>query len=615
MPQQILPYDILAENARRMAARRELPDPLRGDPESPLRVRVASPDPDCPEAYIPRTMTDDPEYTLVQADVDAWRRLRCRHDFEYWCAKCCVIKHKTLGANVPLILNAPQRRIAAVMEADRLAGRPIRIIMLKARQWGGSTLIQVYMAWIQSCHRRNWHSLICSQVKDTSTGIRGMYSRLLADYPQSLWDGDEPPRFHPYERSANVREIAGRGCRVTVSSIQNQDAVRGADFAMAHLSETAFWPSTRTRTPADLIRAVCGSVALIPYSLIAMESTANGVGNYFHAEWLRCRDGHGDKRAVFVPWYEIEMYTMPLAPHELTRFANSLDEYETGLFVTHRCTLDQIHWYRCKRREYQTHDKMMAEYPTTDDEAFVATGSPVFSHRHVERLRQECDEPRTGELNECGDTFVDDTAGHMQLWEPPQPQARYVAAMDIGGRSDNSDYSVISVMRVDSLRPAVAAQWRGHIDHDILGQKAENIARYYNQALLAVESNTLETDSGAGLYILQRLADTYPNMYRRRTYDSISGTESSRVGFHTNRRTKEMVITGLMAAVRDGTYRERDIQACREMLTYEQKSNGSYGAKDGCHDDILMTRAIALHLARDEARIPVLAPYTPQPQW
>ena len=51
------------------------------------------------------------------------------------------------------------------------------------------------------------------------------------------------------------------------------------------------------------------------------------------------------------------------------------------------------------------------------------------------------------------------------------------------------------------------------------------------------------------------------------------------------------------------------------MLTYEQKSNGSYGAKDGCHDDILMTRAIALHLARDEARIPVLAPYTPQPQW
>jgi len=131
---------LLSENARRMAAVRPLPDPLHGDPESSLRVRVASPDPECPEAYVPRTMTDDPEYGLVRHDTAAWRRLRCRHDFEYWCVKCCVIKHKTLGTNVPFVLNAPQRRVAAVMEADRLAGRPIRIIMLKARQWGGSAL-------------------------------------------------------------------------------------------------------------------------------------------------------------------------------------------------------------------------------------------------------------------------------------------------------------------------------------------------------------------------------------------------------------------------------------------------------------------------------------------
>jgi len=479
----------------------------------------------------------------------------------------------------------------------------------------GSTLVQMYMAWIQSCHRRNWHSLICSQVKDTSSGIRGMYSRLLADYPLELWDGDEAPRFRPYERSANVREISGRGCRVTVSSIQNQDAVRGADFAMAHLSETAFWPSTRTRTPADLIRAVCGSVALIPYSLVAMESTANGVGNYFHTEWLRCRDGLGDKRPIFVPWYEIEMYRLPVPEARMAEFAASLDEYERRLFVEHGCTLDQIYWYRCKCREYQTHDKMMAEYPTTDEEAFAVTGSPVFSPRRVEDMRRDCAEPQVGEISERSGEFVDDSAGRLKMWETPQPSARYVAAVDIGGRTEASDFSVISVMRVDTARPAVAAQWRGHIDHDILGRKAGQIAGYYNEALLAVESNTLETDSGAGLYVLERLADTYPNMYRRRVYDSVSNTESTRVGFHTNRRTKEMVLTGLMAAVRDGTYIERDIDACREMLTYEQKPDGSYGAKDGCHDDILITRAIALHLAAADARIPTPDPDCHLPYW
>ena len=75
-----------------------------------------------------------------------------------------------------------------------------------------------------------------------------MYSKLIENYPAELWDGDEPPKFRPYERSSNVREIAGRGCRVTVSSIENQDAIRGADFALAHLSETAFWPATSSHT-------------------------------------------------------------------------------------------------------------------------------------------------------------------------------------------------------------------------------------------------------------------------------------------------------------------------------------------------------------------------------
>jgi len=49
--------------------------------------------------------------------------------------------------------------------------------------------------------------------------------------------------------------------------------------------------------------------------------------------------------------------------------------------------------------------------------------------------------------------------------------------------------------------------------------------------------------------------------------------------------------------VRDGAYIERCNEACNELATYEQLPNGSYAAKAGCHDDILMTRAIALYVA------------------
>ena len=304
---------ILAEDARRREARAAAEggyDPVEGRGCCGPRELVDTPVEGLPRAFVPRAMTADPSYGSVRHDTAGWRRLRCRHDFEYWCAACVCIKHKTLGHDVPFVLNAPQRRVAAMLEADRRAGRPMRMIMLKARQWGGSTLVQMYMAWIQSCVRRNWHSLICAHVKDTAASIRGMYTKMLAAYPSELWDGDEPPRFRPFERSINVREIAGRGCRVTIGSAENQEAVRGADYSMAHLSETAFWPATPRNSPADFIRAVCGAIALIPDSLIVMESTANGVGSYFHSEWLRCKAGDGDKHAVFVAWHEIEIYRL-----------------------------------------------------------------------------------------------------------------------------------------------------------------------------------------------------------------------------------------------------------------------------------------------------------------
>ncbi len=517
-------------------------------------------------------------------------------DFQTWCETCCTIKDKLTGRDIPFKLNAPQRRVLAILEADRLAGRPIRLIMLKARQWGGSTLIQAYMAWIQMCVQPNWHSLICSHVKDTSIRIREMYAKILENYPREHWPGDKKPRLKGINGSNNISRITGRGCQITVSSVYNQDSVRGGDFAMAHLSEVAFWPSTPSRNAGDVIRAVCGSVPLVPLSMIVLESTANGVGNYFHREWLRCRSGKGDKHTIFVPWHEIEIYR--LDPPDPDEFEASLDDYERRLRDIHHCDLAQIYWYRRKRTEYDTHAQMMSEFPTTDTEAFISSASAAFSEEAITRLEEKCGQPQLGELSPGpeGPAFTPDTRGKLKVWQHPHPDAEYVAAVDIGGTTEKSDYSVIAVLRTDIPVPEVVAQWRGHIHHDILAHIAEDIGRWYNDALLAVESNTLDSGSGS-LYILNHLAENYPNLYRRTTYDALTRRETNRVGFHTNRQTKAMIITGLKAAIRDGTIIERDTEACDEYRAFEQKANGTYGAKDGAHDDIVITRAIALHAA------------------
>lgn len=87
---------------------------------------------------IPESMAADYAYSPTMNATDR-ERLRCRHDFEYWCARCVTIKDKISGADKPFILNAPQRRVTSLLEKDRLAGKPLRMIMLKARQWGGRT--------------------------------------------------------------------------------------------------------------------------------------------------------------------------------------------------------------------------------------------------------------------------------------------------------------------------------------------------------------------------------------------------------------------------------------------------------------------------------------------
>ena len=92
----------------------------------------------CPVA-IPESMANDPALARVGSRRE-WQLLRFRHDFAYWAATCVSIKDKCRGRRVRFVLNYAQRRLLAAFERQRLAGRPIRTILLKARQWGGSTL-------------------------------------------------------------------------------------------------------------------------------------------------------------------------------------------------------------------------------------------------------------------------------------------------------------------------------------------------------------------------------------------------------------------------------------------------------------------------------------------
>ena len=126
--------------------------------------------------------------------------------------------------------------------------------------------------------------------------------------------------------------------------------------------------------------------------------------------------------------------------------------------------------------------------------------------------------------------------------------------------------------------------------------------------MLVIESNTIEskdndTDGDQSLLIFNRIADVYPNLYMRRApEEKVQQGVVGMYGFHTNRRTKPIIISNLVAILRDEGYVERNEEALAEYATYEKKQNGSYGATDGHHDDFVMARAIALYICYCESK-------------
>lgn len=590
--------------------------------------------------------------------IDQFVRLRCRHDFPFWAATFVYIKCKGGGGDVLFRLTQPQRRYVEMLENCRLNSEPIRIVMLKARQWGGSTTTQMYMAWLQLCHRVGLNSLIIAHVAAASTIIKAMFQKMLDAYPvDMLYRLSE--HYDPNEKklisvglTGNIHRVPQRNCNIQIGSAENPDSCRSGDHSLVHLSEVGLWKKTDGKAPEDIVQAACSGVLLRPYTMIVLESTGKGAGSFFDIEYHEAKRGDSLYKHIFVPWFEIEQNSLPFnSPSERAEFAlylwqNRLNperpsaKQESGRYLwslwNAGATLEGINWYIAERKGKPSFAVMASENPTTDDEAFAYAGDRVFDRFFVDALRPACKPPLI-----VGDVFADSDSGKEALhnlrfredrqallwvWALPEIDPderiseRYLTVVDVGGRSHKADWSVIVVFdrlfMAEGGKPVVVAQWYGHIDIDILAWKAAQIAAFYDNSLLVIESNTLEThdhernvDGDQSHFILNQIKDVYPNLYeRKQPEEQIIEGAPRRYGFHTNVATKPMIISTLVKVLRESLYVERDERCLDEYLVYEKRQNGSYGAIVGKHDDLLMTRAIGLHICFHEMNTPKFIP-------
>ena len=572
-------------------------------------------------------------------------KVRNEYDFFYWAASFAKIKNKEGGINIPFILNRAQRRLIEKYERMRLSGKPIRLILLKARQWGGSTATQIYMAWIQLVHKQGWYSAIVAQDTSSSIRIKEMYSKLLEQYPPELLglpEGSSSLEFGSYGGSKNDYIIKQNGevirdTVVSIGSVVSPNSIRSGDVAMMHASEVGVWKETEQWNASSIIRAVTGSILEYEMTMIVLESTANGTGNYFHTEWIRANKPIGDPEKssmipLFVAWFEIELYSKEFDnDKERESFAewlignkdddkpfNAPDAGKYYWWLWQKgATLENINWYVEKRRTYSSHADMASEYPSDDVEAFKHSGQKIFDIYRLEELREMCCAPTyVGELSANGIDgsdalknihFTPNEKGNLHIWELPDKEQkvsdRYLVILDpnkgISKTADNGDILVLDrYWRMHGGGDVVVAEWNGVIDKDQLAWKAAQIAKFYNNALLVIEKNTFDQDKGKRMddsgFIIDLIHDEYDNLYANQDLGKVKDGKALAYGFHTNASTKPAIVENMKMQVRELSYSERSYKAVDEMAIYEKKEDGNWGAVIGGNDDRVMTRQIGL---------------------
>jgi hypothetical protein len=503
--------------------------------------------------------------TAATPDRLAVRR-KLFEDFSFYAKHCIKIRTKA-GEIRPLLLNEVQKRFVKIVIRQLETRGRVRMVVLKARQQGLSTVITALLYWWIS-QRKAQKGLVMAHVAESTTALFDMYRRVHDNCPDWVRPGTKYSSrtelsFSTLDSGLRVATAGGRG------------VARGEMLTCAHLSEVAFWPTTFAQENFNgLIQAVPETDG----TMVFVESTAQGVTGKYAELWNNAVEMGYEQ--FFSAWFESSEYT-ETAPEGFEQTPEEQD-----LVKLYCLTNDQLYWRRRKIAANGS-DLFRQEYPATPEEAFVSTGRPVFNPDYIlERLRAPKKPIKTMAVE--GLVLNEHPRGELLVYREFDGKENYVIGADVGMGVRNGDASVAQILD-GSLRQV--AVWRGLIHPDAFASVLVALGYFYNTALIAPERNN------HGLLTCVRLRDLgYPSIYTDVTEGALEDRDSINIGFYTTERTKPLIIDKLRAAERKREIEINDPTTLREMLTFVVTESGKLQAEEPAHDDCVLSLAIANHI-------------------
>jgi hypothetical protein len=290
-------------------------------------------------------------------------RQKLKDDYEYYAANCLKIRPKD-GKTSSFIMNRAQKYVHSLVEKQLAETGKIRCLTLKGRQQGMSTYIEGRFYW-RVTHHKGMRAFILTHEEEATNNLFEMAKR----YHEFC-----PVQVKPTTRTSNAKELIfdAIDSGYKLGTAGNKSVGRSSTIQYLHASEAAFY-----KHADEHAKGIMQTVPNAPGTEVFIESTANGVGNWFHQQWQLAEAGESEYIAIFVPWFWQDEYKKE-CPLSFTP-----DEHEILIKESFNLTNEQLAWRRMKIVELSVNGMDGAkafnqEYPNTATEAFTLTGEDNY---------------------------------------------------------------------------------------------------------------------------------------------------------------------------------------------------------------------------------------------
>jgi hypothetical protein len=521
------------------------------------------------------------------------------------------------NALVPFVLNDAQNELLAASNAASL-DNSIENYTLKCRRLGISTYYCAdYLAdaIVESGH----HVRIVAQDPMTLQAlfrvVKTMYANLRPEIkPDSKYNSKNSLEFNDEAKGVVESKFS-----VSTVSPGEEEKGRGDTITRLHLTEIPFWKGDAETAATALCDATAGGK-------ISGESTAKGVGDWFHRKYIQGKHREGGIRNHFFEWWWNENYQIDGA-----MFFVSNGEIYLLLSGQDFDELTDEEKLKAKLTGYDEKEQRENSFPL-QSETNCATGIAAFlfekgridaedflddevakrlawrrqqiAKRGEKKFRVEYPENDVDPFSQTGGSIFDQSYTKVAC-EPREPEAghRYVVSLDPSIGIEGGDPAAICV--IDAQTGEQVYSWNGIEKQDSQARRVCSLSDSYFGADIVIESNAgeaaiIECENLGYEHRLYR----HINVESQREVDSGKTTmrqamERSRPGVVMTDRLKRLIISLLEKAWRDGEFKASSQILCDEAQVFVQNGN-KMEAKSGYHDDNIMATALAYYVVETD---------------